>query len=185
MSTQVAGSYRSSFVSALAWVFIVLAGFATFISLLQNVMISLMLPGAEVKSALQRAHGDPNFPWVASAIFEHFRAVFFAFFVVCAATLTAAIGLLRRLNWARNLFIILMVLGIVWNIGSIFLTFVFFSAMPAIPTNAPPGFADQFEIMSRVMIGFNVVLAVLFSILFGWIVKRLVSPGIRAEFISG
>ena len=185
MSSQVAGGYRSSFVSALAWVFIVLAGFGTLISLLQNVMVNLMLPGSEVKSALQTAHADPNFPWFASAIFEHFRVIFFALFVVFAATLTAAIGLLRRLNWARNLFIGLMVLGIVWNIGSIVLTFAFFSAMPAVPTTAPAGFADQFETMSKVMIAFNVVLAVLFSVLFGWIVKRLISPSVRSEFVPG
>jgi hypothetical protein len=176
---------RSGFVTAVAWVFIVIAGFATLISVLQNLMINFMFSAEEMKPAFQRAEGDPNLPWFAAAVFQHVRLIFMAFFVVCGATLTAAIGLLRRLNWARKLFIALMVLGIVWNIGSIFFTFVFFSAMPAVTTTAPPEFADQFDTMSKVMIVFNVVLAVLISILLGWIAKRLVSPSIRSEFVPG
>jgi hypothetical protein len=183
MSTEVpAPPQRSTFVTAVAWIFIVLAGFATLISALQNVMITVMFPVAEMQAAADHAKNDERMPWFAAFMFQNIRLFFFAFFVLCVATLTAAIGLLRRKNWARILFIALMGFGVLWNIGGVVFSIVFFSSMPPIPATAPQGFGDQFELMSKVMIGFNIVLAVGFTALFGWILKRLFSSDIRREF---
>lgn len=173
---------RSSFVTALAWIFIVLAGFATLISALQNVMITVMLPVADMQAAAAQAKDDERMPWFVAFMMQNVRLVFFAFFVLCVATLTAAIGLLRRKNWARILFIGLMGFGVLWNIGGVIFSFVFFSSMPQIPETAPQGFGDQFELMSKVMIGFNIVLAVGLTVLFAWICKRLISSDVRREF---
>jgi hypothetical protein len=39
--------------------------------------------------------------------------------------------------------------------------------------------------MANVMLVFSLVMAVGVSVLFGWIIKRLLSPAIRREFSSG
>jgi len=175
---------RSAFVTAVAWVFIAIAGFATMISAAQNVMVNAMFATPEVQSAFRQAQPAATMPPFAAAMFEHFRLIFFAFFLLSAGTLIAAVGLLRRKNWARIAFIGLLVFGVLWNILSVGLTFVFFSTMQMVPPTAPHGFADQFEAMSKVMIGFNIVIALLFSTLFVWIAKRLLSTEIRFEFAS-
>ena len=183
MSTgEPAPPQRSTFITALAWIFIVLAGFATLVSALQNVMITLMFPASEMQAAADRATNDERMPWFAAFMFQNIRLFFFALFVLCVGTLTAAIGLLKRRNWARLLFIGLMGFGILWNIGGVVFSIVFFSSMPPIPATASREFGDQFELMFYVMIGFNVVLAVAFTALFGWILKRLFSIDIRREF---
>lgn len=173
---------RSAFVTTLAWVFIVLAGFATVISVLQIIMISVMFPVAEMQAAADQAKKDQAMPWFAAFMLQNMRLFFFAFLVVCVSTLTAAIGLLKRRNWARVLFIVLMVLGVLWSIGGVVLSIVIVSSMPPITPTAPQGFGDQFDLMSKVIIGFNLVFAVGITTLFGWIIKRLHSPEIQREF---
>lgn len=173
---------RSTFVTALAWVFIVLAGFATAISVLQNLMVTVMFPAAEIASATAQAQSDPNAPQFAKFMFQNVRLFFFVFLVVCVTALTAAIGLLKRKNWARLLFIALMFAGIIWWFGGVLMSIALFSSMASIDPNMPQEASEQFALMSKVMIGFTVVLAIGFSVLFGWIIKRLRSKEIRLEF---
>jgi hypothetical protein len=171
---------RSSFVTALAWVFIALAGFTTLIAILQNVMIAVMFPadfGGEVR-------GTSDMPAFFRIFFSYPRVFFGAFLVVSAATLISAIGLLRRKNWARLLFIAVMVLGILWNLGGFVLMLSMTSSMPAVPDSGPPGFRDGFDIMWKVMLAFSIVIGLAFLGLFGWIIKRLMSHEIRREFIA-
>jgi hypothetical protein len=173
---------RSTFVTALAWIFIVLAGFATLISVLQNIMVTVMFPVAEMQAAADQAKKTERMPWFAAFMIQNMRLFFFAFLMLSTATVVSAIGLLKRRNWARLLFVALMSFGILWNVAGVVLSFVFFSSMPPVPSTAPNGFADQFELMSKVMIGFNILLAAGFTVLFGWIIKRLTSNEIRHEF---
>jgi hypothetical protein len=172
---------KSAFITALAWVFIVLGGFATLISVLQNIMIAVLMPMDEMAKVAEQARNDEHMPWFAAMMFQHMRLFFLAFLVVCSTTLAGAIGLLLRKNWARILFIALMALGILWNVAAMVFTVVFVTSLP-VPPGSPAGFADQFETMSRIMMAFNIVLAIAFTALFGWILKRLMSDDIRREF---
>jgi len=108
---------RSTFVSVLAWIFIVIAGFALLISILQNIMITAMFPMEEMQKSLNAPEAQ-EMPAVARFMFSHFTLFFRAFLVVTLVTFISAIGLLKRKNWARIIFIALMALGIAWNIGA-------------------------------------------------------------------
>ena len=179
MAAQTPPVARSTFVTVLAWIFIMLAGFATFISILQNIMIAFVFPMAQ----MQAAAAEQKAPWFAAWMIQHFQVFFLFFLVVSASCLAAAIGLLRRRNWARLLFIALMALGIAWNLGGLVLGAFFLSSFPfsqAIPAGHPE-FAN-FQIMFKVMFAINVVIVVAFTCLFGWIIKRLASEGVRREF---
>jgi hypothetical protein len=171
---------RSAFVTAVAWVFIALAGFATLIGILQNIMIGLMFP----TEAMREVEEMKDMPAFARFMFSHPQVIFGSFLVISAGTLISAIGLLNRKNWARLLFIGIMGLGILWNVGSIALPFFIFSSMPPMPEHTPPDFQDSFKIVWVMMTAFTVVIAVAFAWLFGWIIKRLVSREIRREFVA-
>jgi hypothetical protein len=51
---------RSTFVNVVAWVFIALAGFATLIVILQNIMISMMAPQGAMRG-IENAKEIPAF----------------------------------------------------------------------------------------------------------------------------
>lgn len=174
-------SPRSTFVTALAWVFIVLAGFATLIAIMQNLMVTLMFPVAEMQAAADQAQHDERIPWFAAFMLQNIRFVFLAFLVLSAGTLASAIGLLKRRNWARLAFVGLMAFGVLWNIAGGVLTIAFFSSIPPVPPSAT-GQATDFASMMTIMIAFNLAFAVALSVLFGWIIKRLTSDEIRREF---
>lgn len=169
---------RSAFVTVLAWIFIVLSGFGTMISLLQNIMVQIMFNAPEMEKSLQTL--PPGAPPFVAFMISHFQLFFFATFVLTAVTLVASIGLLKRRNWARLYFVAFMILGIVWNFGSLALQFTMLSSMqssfPSVP-NAP----DMKPFM-MVMAAMSVLLALGFSALFGWIAKRLLAPAVAAEF---
>lgn len=173
---------RSSFVTALAWVFIGLAGFATLISLLQNLMLQLLfLPDMQ---AHPMPPLPPGLPAPVQWMFGHMAWFFRTFLLVSTATLIAAVGLLLRREWARRLFIGLMgfaiayqLLGLVWQwwfMGSMDA----FMRAPGMPTDmdtAMHGFM-------RVAQVFGTLMALTFGVLFGWIIHRLRSVQVRDEF---
>lgn len=170
---------RSTFVNVLAWIFIVLGGFATFISILQNIMIRVMFRKEEMAQAMKQAENAKEIPAVANFMFNHVDLFFLFFLVVAAASVVSAIALLKRKNWARIAFIVLMSLGIVWNLGGLAMQFTMFSSMPEVAgKGAPPGF----ETMMHVMQIASVIMVIALSSLFGWIIKKLTSEPIKSEF---
>ncbi len=170
---------RSTFVNVLAWIFIVIGGFTTFISILQNIMIRMMNPKQEMAQAMQQAENAGQIPAYASFMFNHINLFFLLFLVVSATSLFAAIALLKRKNWARIVFIVLMALGIAWNIGGLLMQFTIFSSMPEMAgMAAPPEFGKIMLIMKIA----SVIMVIVFSALFGWIIKKLMSTPIKAEF---
>lgn len=173
---------RSGFVTALAWSFIILAGFATVITLFQNIMITLMFPMEEMRAAMREAQKSQPMPELFVLAFESFHLLFAAALVSSVVTLVAAIGLLKRQNWARLVFIVIMAAGVAWNLAALAMPFYMSDLFPEVPGHAPPGFHDNFKLVWNIMIGFSVVMCLVFAGLFAWVVKRLVSSDIRQEF---
>jgi hypothetical protein len=173
----------SSFVTAVAWIFIALSGFSTLIALLQNLMINLAFPVAEMQAAIQQHRKGPPMPWLFKFMAGNVRLIFFSFLAVSALTFAASIGLLKRRNWARITFIGILALGIVWNLGGMAVQYSLFSSLPGIPDNAPEEFQDRFDFFAKAIMVFSLFFAVGISGLFGWIIKRLVSSDIRREFV--
>lgn len=174
-------SERSTFVSVLAWIFIILGGFVTLISLLQNIMIAVMFPVEE----MNRTFNDPQFqeqtPFFFRLIFSNIRLFFFSFLIISGTTVVSAIGLLKRKNWARIIFILVMGLGIGWNVLSLVIHTSMFSTMPDIPPEAVNG---EFITMMTIMKVFMFILAMGLSYLCLWIIYKLTTPDIKAEFIG-
>jgi len=174
---------RSAFVTAVAWVFIALAGFATLISLLQNIMVWTFFPVDQMHAAVAQARQQQqNMPAASLFMIDHIRELVGGIFVLLLATLIISIALLRRHNWGRILFIWLLALGIVWNILGVVWQWFFFRSMPQPPQGTP--MQPQFQTMAIAMGIFSLIMAVGISVLFGWIIKRLSSAEIRSEFVA-
>jgi peptidoglycan/LPS O-acetylase OafA/YrhL len=154
----------------------VLSGFATLIGVLQNIMIQTMFSDPKFSEGFSKAPASVSF------MAGNFKLIFAALLACFVVTLVSSIGLLKRRNWARLTFIGIMALGIVWNIGGLLLQFTMFSSFPSFPQ--APHEADAFQSMFVTMMVFTAVVAVAFSVLFGWIIKRLISQPIAAEFIK-
>ena len=176
----------STFVTVLAWIFIVISGFGTVITILQNIMINTVFPLDQMHAAMAQGRARQNdMPALAGMFFDYIRVFFAAIAVLAVTTLISSIALLQRKNWARIVFICLFGLGIVWSIGGIVLQQFIFSWMPPMPPNAPPELRAQFAGMGTFMVVmrvFSAIFALAFVVLYGWLMKRLMSAAVKAEF---
>ena len=101
---------RSLFVTTVAWVFIALALLASASALVQNAAVASLLPGWQTSGA------QHPLPLLTGLLIAYLPWVVGAGLVVSLATLASAIGLLLRLDWARRVFIGMLVLAIVANL---------------------------------------------------------------------
>jgi hypothetical protein len=170
---------KSTFVNVLAWIFIIFGGFATFIGILQNILIHVMFPKDFMNQGIQQTKNAEQVPAFVNFMINHFDLVFLFFLIVSTISFISAIALLKRKNWARIVFIILLALGILWNVGAIAMMFTMFNTVPAIAGKAtPPGFEKMMLIMKIA----SLIMVVGISSLFLWVIKKLTSAPIKAEF---
>ena len=179
---------RSSFVTVVAWIFMVLSGFATFVGALQNLMIRSM-PFDQFNTILQDSTAASQIPGPARFMFSHFQLFVLVTFIFSLLMFVSSLGLLRRRNWARLVFMGLLVLGIVYMLAGLFVQQSFMSSFNTsfgAATQQDSVFratTDQFRSMLTAMRVFMIVFSLGIAGLFGWIVARLSSAKVRAEFI--
>jgi hypothetical protein len=147
---------RSKFVSVVSWVFIVISGLGTLVAVLQNVIIESL--GAQMGLVFQ-AGLAPNSSWLTLLVVSHLKIYFAILLALAVLALVSSIGLLKRKNWARFVFVGLMVFGIIWNLPSLFSSL------------AAPRASLLFEL------GLILIL--------GWIAQRLLSSAVATEFAGG
>src|SRR4030095_1524929 len=98
---------RSDFVTVVAWIFIALSGLAALMSVAQYFMAGMMMSPGPMRDTMNDAQARGDMPPAAAFMFEHFRQLIGAFFLLSLITLVASIGLLKRRDWARLGFILL------------------------------------------------------------------------------
>jgi hypothetical protein len=168
---------RSLFVTITAWVFIVLAALTSVSALVQNAAVASLMPG------WQGAAGQ--MPLLTGLLIGYLPWVVGVGLVMSLATLASAIGLLLRLDWARRTFIGLLVVAIVANLLGLWLQHEVVQSVvtstlssAAIPQKAM-GVFGGFVTAARVM---AVLMTLAGCALLGWIIRRLMSAGVRQEF---
>jgi len=163
---------QSTYVTVLAWLTILLNGFGTLIAVMQNVMINFLMP-----SMIANAPKAPAEAFPLAAV----RVMFFG--LLCFAGFMTYVGyaLLKRRNWARRTVIVVCALGVVWTLLCIIM-FAFGIGLgrfpPTPPAGAPPGMDSAFKLMLVMTSIFSLAMA----LVLGWIIKRLRSSAVRAEF---
>ena len=170
---------RSLFVTATAWVFIILAGLTSASALVQNAAVASLMPG------LHLATERNPLPLLTGLLLGYLPWVVGAGLVVSVATLASAVGLLLRLDWARRSFIGLLVLAIVANLLGLWLQQEVVQSVVsntlsgvALPAQAL-GVFGGFVTAARVM---AVLMTLVGCALLGWIIRRLMSARVRQEF---
>ncbi|MDX1454585.1 MAG: hypothetical protein R3217_03930 [Gammaproteobacteria bacterium] len=169
---------RSTFVDVIAWLFIVMAGLAMLIGIAQNIMVWTLFPVFDEQvTASANAAAQQGSAWML-----RFMPYFFLFMlIVFTMTFVAAINLYFRKNWARLLFIGLMVFAIVWQLGGILgMNFVMGAIDDATATT--DNMTDSFHRVQQMMKFVSIAIALAFSGLFAWIAWKLNTPVIKAEF---
>ena len=168
---------RSLFVTAIAWVFIVLAVLTSMSALVQNAAVASLMPGMQVATE--------RMPLLTGLLIGYLPWVVGTGLVMSMATLASAIGLLMRLDWARRSFIGLLVVAIFANLLGLWLQQEVVQSVvsstlssAAIPQQAM-GVFGGFVTAARVM---AVLMTLAGCALLGWIIGRLMSPTVRQEF---
>lgn len=184
MSTPTAPSspaQRSSFVTVLAWLLIVPSVLGVLISTLQNVMIATVMPMDQM--TLPSGPEAEQLPAFVTFVFGHIRALFVVFWLMTVVSLASGIGLLKRREWARLAVMALLALSILWNLGGLYLQHSLMSSMTA-TADAPQDFRDQFDSMASTVWMVSLAMALGFSAVSAWLIWRLGSAPIKAEFGS-
>ena len=170
---------RSLFVTLTAWVFIILAALTSASALVQNAAVASLMPG------LQLATERNPLPLLTGLLLGYLPWVVGVGLVVSLATLASAIGLLMRLDWARRTFIGLLVVAIMANLLGLWLQQEVVQSVVsntlssvAIPAQAL-GVFGGFVTAARVM---AVLMTLVGCALLVWIIRRLMSAGVRQEF---
>ena len=170
---------RSLFVTATAWVFIILAALASVSALVQNAAVASLMPGL-----LLATERNP-LPLLTGLLIGYLPWVVGTGLVMSLATLASAIGLLLRLDWARRTFIGLLIVAIVANLMGLWLQQEVVQSVVsntlssvAIPQQAMSVFGG-FVTAARVM---AVLMTLVGCALLGWIIRRLMSAVVRQEF---
>ena len=175
---------RSRFVTVTAWVFIVLGVIATASALMQNAAVASLLLGASLPGAAPALPASPR-PLVTGLLLGYLPWVVGFGLAMSIATLTSAIGLLLRLDWARRVFIGLLVVAIVFNLLGLWLQHeVVQSVVQSTLTRAPlpPQAADVFGGFVTAARAMALTMTLAACALLGWIIRRLQSPLVRQEF---
>ncbi len=170
---------RSLFVTATAWVFIILAALTSASALVQNAAVASLMPG------LQVATDRTPLPLLTGLLVGYLPWVVGTGLVMSLATLASAIGLLMRLDWARRTFIALLVVAICANLLGLWLQQELLQSVVSSTLSSAPipqqalGVFGGFVTAARVM---AVLMTLVGCALLGWIIRRLMSAGVRQEF---
>lgn len=170
---------RSIFVTATAWVAIVLSALASVSAVVQNALVASVVPFVSGGANL------PSLPLLTNLLLGYLPWVVGTGLVMSLLMLASAIGLLLRLDWARRAFIGVLMIAIVANLLGLWLQHeVVQSVVSSTLSGAPlppeaAGVFGGFVTAARVMAAL-VTLGT--CVVFGWVIRRLMSASVRQEF---
>ncbi len=173
---------RSNFVTVVAWVFICLGGSFGLIAVLEA-LATLVVPMKQIQDAMNNGQAGASLPAYSRFIINHFVLYTAVYFLAMLTVFVTAIGLLKRKRWARPTMIALLVIGVIRNVVGVALELAYFSpASMAAPPDATPEAAAAFHGMMSVMIYASAAFAIAIAAVFAWVVARLMSAQVKAEF---
>ncbi|MBO9717250.1 MAG: hypothetical protein J7507_10685 [Pseudoxanthomonas sp.] len=173
----------TGFVTPLARISLVLAALGAAWALAQMVAV-LLVPDA----AVARLASGPDLPGLAWTL-QHRHALSLAMLLLALLFLAASWGLLRRREWARWTFIVLLLAGAAANFAGLALIGPFFDAIvgiyPAQLLDTPDGrqFVAQMHFNRQATLVTSLAGALALAGLHGWIAWKLCTAAVRAEFI--
>jgi len=184
-ATPAASGHRSTLVTVVAWVFLILSALAT-LGALMNVLILAVMPAATVDAIVSQVTQDTAVTHLLPAPYQfmmhHARLVALIKLVWWAAVLIASVGILQRREWARRTFV--ATLGI--EIIVVILAFVMSQSMlmgiasqlasQSRTGQVPPGMGTGMALGGLLGVGIVAILL--------WLLVTFRSACVRNEFTS-
>lgn len=173
----------TAFVTVLGRVSIVLAVLGLLWALVQ-VLFVLMLP----MDLLAQVEAQPGMPALLAAAMQYRSALALAMLALSLGLLVVSWGLLQRREWGRLGFIAALVLGAVVNFAALLLVGPFFDSLQDL---FPPGMADpgdgwqidaQLRMTRNLVMASGLIGALAIAGVHGWLVWKLCTAQVRAEF---
>lgn len=173
---------RSTFVSALAWSFIVLAALSVFFGVIQFAVVQIFVDQEALRAGMRTEHAVEKLPEAVRFIFSHVKLLATIMLAGSAAMLWVSVGLLKRREWARWGFIGLMLLAAAGHLAPLAGGAGLVTWATNLLSGAPDGVQQTVSGVARaawlVFAGLNVLLAAVFA----WLAWKLTRPEVRAEF---
>lgn len=139
---------------------------------------------------LQRFIAETDLSWMPPSLRwfgRHAVVINLAMLAVCVAGAVACWGMLRRLNWALQLFIVLLVLTALlnfygaWVVDDIFRQLVLH--LPAAVDDMDQGeLRRELQVQRILYTGMALATALAFAVLHGWLLVRLGRPDVKRWF---
>ena len=184
-ATPAASGHRSTLVTVVAWVFLILSALAT-LGAVMNLLILAVTPAATVDAIVSRVTQDTAVTHLLPATYQfmmhHARLVALIKLVWWAAVLIASVGILQRREWARRTFVV--TLGI--EIIVVILAFVMSQSMlmgiasqlasQSRTGQVPPGMGTGMALGGLLGVGIVAILL--------WLLLTFRSGRVRNEFTS-
>lgn len=174
---------RAGFVTVMAKVSLLVGGVGLAWALVQAVA-ALLVSDAMVATIGEQPEVPPAVAWAL----EHRLTLSLLMLLLSAVFMAAAWGLLRRMEWARWVFIVYLVVGAVLNfaglaaIGHVFDTLQAMFPADMLQTREGMEFTAQMQASRYISYFSGLVGAVAFAALHGWIVWKLCTDPTRGEF---
>tara|TARA_R110002049_G_scaffold81882_2_gene208238 strand:- start:74 stop:547 length:474 start_codon:yes stop_codon:yes gene_type:complete len=147
---------------------ILISGFATLITLMQNIMM-YVLPFPEEELTENSDMMD--------YVFYYSEIIVAVFLLIAIWTLISSIGLLKRKNWARISMICIFIFAIVWTIFSSSIQWFYF-----FDTKLFDFSGASLDIPSIIATVILLIMIITLTVLFIWLIKKLTSQNIKNEF---
>lgn len=173
---------RSTFVTALAWSFIVLAALSVLYGLIQFLLVQLFVDQEALRAGMRTEHSIDELPATIRFTFSNLQLLAGAFLGLSALLLAASIGLLKRRNWARWVFVAFMVIGVVGHLAPLAGGTGLIEWSVGLLAGSPGELPGSVQGLIRAAWIVFAFLSVLLAAVFGWIGWRLTRPDVSAEF---
>ncbi|MET0581801.1 MAG: hypothetical protein ABWZ08_07510 [Pseudoxanthomonas sp.] len=176
-----------SFVTVLAWISIALALLGVVYGVLQTLM-GMLMPQDYYLRMLNPYGGElPQLPPLFHWIYTHTLLMGLLMTALSAIFLWVSWGMLKRREWGRKGFIAVLVLGALWQFVCLLAIPQLIEAVLAIQAGALPqgqSLPPELESFMTAAMLMGAVVALVFAGLHGWLVWKLCTPAIRAEFAA-
>jgi len=168
---------RSTFVTVLGWILVSLSALAFSSSLIQGVLLEVT---ARELLETQPADLQP----AGELLSGLFRGVSLINVVLTGLLTYAAYAFLRRRNWARRTFLVLFAIGMAGNVMTVLMFGTMSALTSLVASQSPSPLPAEAGSLFKGMLFIWALCAIATAVLLGWLIKRLRSPAVKAEFTS-
>lgn len=183
---QTSHSSRSAFVDLTAWSFMAIGTLGALFGIGQLIFLLVVIPVGQLTAATRELAMSLPWPTWARMMVQYLPHLLLGTVALCALTVWAARALLRRREWARKIFVVMMWLGVVANLFGAVSPFFFEFSIDSILAIAPPewrGWVGSMLSSSAAAFAWTTASsAIVFAVLFAWTAVVLQRGNVRREF---